>query len=511
MLKSRPNILVIQADQLAAQSLSLYGGKAKTPNLDNFSVGSTVFENFYCNFPLCGPSRASMLTGRLASRVGCFDNASELAASEPTFAHYLRRSGYRTCLSGKMHFIGPDQMHGFEKRLTAEIYPADFAWLPDWETGQLGWEPIRNAIENAGVCSWNMQIAFDEEATQKAIHQLYEYARKPEEAFFLFVSLSHPHHPFLTQPKYWEMYQEIDIPEPTTGRLDETQLDPHSLRCRKMIGLDKEDVPAKHARLARHGYYGSISYFDAKLGQILEALEIAGLAENTAIFVTADHGEMLGERGLWSKDCFFEWAMRVPLVVSMPGLKDTKRISQNASLIDLLPTFAEIAGERLEITGGDLEGQSLLSIIQGETEDWPDEVLAEYNADATREPLIMIRHGALKYIGADNDPEQLFNLQDDPQELNNLAALEKYSSELSQFRKRAAKLWDRQQLARRILVSQRSRFVVREAQKLGLQEAWDYIPKPDYNDTYVRSSNSHELIDRKVRIPAKGYTLPQNE
>ena len=123
----------------------------------------------------------------------------------------------------------------------------------------------------------------------------------------------------------------------------------------------------------------------------------------------------------------------------------------------------------------------------------------------------MIRHGALKYIGADNDPEQLFNLQDDPQELNNLAALEKYSSELSQFRKRAAKLWDRQQLARRILVSQRSRFVVREAQKLGLQEAWDYIPKPDYNDTYVRSSNSHELIDRKVRIPAKGYTLPQNE
>ena len=173
MFKNRRNILVIQADQLAAQSLPLYGGKAKTPNLDNFSVGSTVFENFYCNFPLCGPFRASMLTGRLASRVGCFDNASELAASEPTFAHYLRRSGYRTCLSGKMHFIGPDQMHGFEKRLTAEIYPADFAWLPDWETGQLGWEPIRNAIENAGVCSWNMQIAFDEEATQKAIHQLY--------------------------------------------------------------------------------------------------------------------------------------------------------------------------------------------------------------------------------------------------------------------------------------------------------------------------------------------------
>lgn len=506
----KTNILVIQADQLAASALSIFGGIAKTPNLDRLAAGGTAFENFYCNYPLCGPSRGSMLTGRLASRVGVFDNAAELATSEPTMAHFLRKAGYRTCLSGKMHFIGPDQLHGFEDRLTAEIYPADFAWLPDWETGKKGFEPMRNTIENGGVCAWNMQIAFDEEATHKAVGKLYDYARRPQDPFFMFVSLSHPHHPFLIQPKYWEMYTDAEIPAPKIGSIPAGELDPHSRRCREMIGLLDSQVSDELAHLARRGYYGAISYFDAKLGQILGALEAAGLDGNTAVFVTADHGEMLGERGLWAKDCFFEWASRVPLVMKLPGRGQRPRVRQPTSLVDLLPTFVDLAGAAPELREFDLAGQSLLGVALGEPEDENAEVHAEYSADATRETIAMIRTGDLKYITSTTDPDMLFDLARDPDELVNVAQDEAYREVVRRLRARSREIWDFEALDGMIRASQAKRRLVGAALRHGKKPDWDFMPAPDYSDIYVRTANSHEVIDRKVRIAARGYTLPRN-
>src|SRR5437762_10188013 len=120
------------ADQLAARALPAYGNAiAKTPHLDALAEDGVVFENAYCNTPLCAPSRASLLTGRLPSAIGVYDNGAELSASIPTLAHYLRARGYFTCLAGKMHFIGPDQLHGFEERLTTDVYTAGFDWIPD--------------------------------------------------------------------------------------------------------------------------------------------------------------------------------------------------------------------------------------------------------------------------------------------------------------------------------------------------------------------------------------------
>src|ERR671918_573502 len=125
----QPNILVIMADQLAAPALPCYGPPVvKAPHMVRLAEAGVLFENAYCNSPLCAPSRASMMTGRLPSRIGAYDNASEFAASVATIAHGLRAHRYWTCLSGKMHFVGPDQLHGFEERLTPDIYPADFAW-----------------------------------------------------------------------------------------------------------------------------------------------------------------------------------------------------------------------------------------------------------------------------------------------------------------------------------------------------------------------------------------------
>ena len=145
----KPNILFIQVDQLTALALKAYGNTfCKAPNLDRLAERGVVFESAYCNFPLCAPSRFSMASGQLCSRIGAFDNAAEFPASIPTYAHYLRRLGYRTALSGKMHFIGPDQHHGFERRLTPDLYPADFSWVPNW--GDEG-ERDRALVEMNGV------------------------------------------------------------------------------------------------------------------------------------------------------------------------------------------------------------------------------------------------------------------------------------------------------------------------------------------------------------------------
>jgi len=506
-VQKRPHILILQADQMAAPALGLYGGVARTPHLEALARDGTVFENAYCNYPLCAPSRFSMLTGQLAMSIGAFDNAAELPAGLPTFAHYLRRAGYRTCLSGKMHFIGPDQLHGFEERLTTEIYPADFAWLPDWSSGEQAFAPIRNTIERGGVAAWNMQLAYDEDATFQAVRQIYDFARNPADPFCLVVSLTHPHHPFLVPPDYWERYDHAAIPEPRVGRLPDGELDPHSRRARRVLGLAETDVTAEQARNARHAYYGAISYVDDKMGAVLSALEAAGLAEDTAVFVVADHGEMLGERGLWAKDCFFEWAMRIPLLAKLPGLTGGKRITANTSLLDLMPTLLDLAGIGSAELSEPTAGQSLLSLLE-DRGDWPDRVLAEYSAEAAEAPMVMIRQGSYKYLHGETDPPLLFDLENDPEELRNLAEDPAEAARCQDFARQLAEGWDLRAADAEIRRSQKRRALVGDALARGRREAWDYQPQPDHGRLYVREASGAELADRRVRVAAKGYELP---
>ena len=159
-MSDKPNILLVMADQLAAQALQLYGNQVcKTPNLDRLAGEGAVFTNNYSNNPLCVPSRASMLTGQLSPDIDVYDNANEIASSLPTMAHFMRASGYQTFLCGKMHFIGPDQLHGFEERLTTDVYPADFQWIADWSAGP-AFVPsgtALNGVVEAGPCVRTMQ------------------------------------------------------------------------------------------------------------------------------------------------------------------------------------------------------------------------------------------------------------------------------------------------------------------------------------------------------------------
>ena len=250
MPDSRPNILVIQADQLATHAIGTYGSRiASTPQLDALAANGIVFDNAYCNFPLCAPSRFSMMSGQLASSIDAFDNGAEFYASIPTFAHYLRHLDYQTCLVGKMHFVGPDQLHGFEERLTTDIYPGDFGWTGDWTEARTNFGNDVITFTDAGVVERNMQIEYDDEVCHRTRRKLYDLARAVDQRpFLLFASFTHPHDPYQCRAEHWERYRHEDIELPRVYP-DQADMDPHSRRLIEAYGLTGKPPGEEQVRI----------------------------------------------------------------------------------------------------------------------------------------------------------------------------------------------------------------------------------------------------------------------
>src|SRR5215207_1248141 len=338
-----PNLLLIMADQLGAACLPTHGhGLVHAPELTALADRATVFERAYCPSPLCAPSRASLLTGRLPSGTGVFDNAADMRTSLPTVTHHLRDRGYYTGLAGKMHFVGPDQLHGFEERLTTDIYPADLDWTPDWRLPpheRLPWYHTMESVLRPGMCVASMQKDYDDEVAFQAVRKLSDLARAgPDRPFFLVASFTHPHDPWEVAPRHWDRYDDASIDLPAVRRPPRDEADPHSRRLRDMCGIDDVDLTDEQIRSARHAYYAAISYLDDRIGEVLGALRDTGLDDDTVVVFTADHGEMLGERGLWYKMSFFEQSVRVPLVVRVPG-RPPGRVREPVSQLDIVPTL----------------------------------------------------------------------------------------------------------------------------------------------------------------------------
>ena len=495
MPEKAPNILFIQADQMAAPALPAYGHPVvKAPHISKLAEGGVVFESAYCNSPLCAPSRFSMLSGLLPSAIEAYDNAAEFPAAVPTFAHALRTRGYRTVLSGKMHFVGPDQLHGFEERLTTDIYPADFGWTPDWEQPEANQDYFHTmlSVVQAGTCQRSLQIDFDNEAAFQAERALYDLARAAAaRPFFLLASFTHPHDPYTITPDYWDRYQDSEIDLPAVPAIPFAEQDPHSQRLYRCIGRDRYDLTEARVRNARHAYYGAISYIDDKVGALLAALEASGQADNTIVIFTADHGDMLGERGLWYKMTFFEWAARVPLIIHAPGRFQSRRVAAKASLADLYPTLVDLAGGLMggvsPETAEPLEGRSLLPLLEGGALAGPDRVLGEYLGEAAAGPLVMVREGRHKYVVGEGAPARLFDLEADPRELDNLAGRPEQAALEQGFADLVAERWDFAALKRRVIVNQRRRRLAFQALSRGRHNAWDFEPRRDAAKLYARN------------------------
>ena len=485
-----PNILLVMADQLAPHHTGTYGHSlVKTPRMDELAERGMRFDASYCHSPLCAPARFSFLSGQSISAIGAWDNASEFPASVPTLAHYLRLAGYRTSLSGKMHFVGPDQLHGFEERLTTDIYPADFAWTPNWDKSDERidkWYHGMDTLQEAGQAAITYQLEYDEEVGFAAKRRLFDFARDADKRpFFMCASFIHPHDPYVARPEWWDLYNHDDIDMPDEGNLG--ALDPHAKRIRHAIQADSVGYTEEQVRNSRHGYYANTSYFDNWIGQLVDTLEETHQLDNTVIMVTSDHGDMLGDRGNWFKMSFYERSARVPLILAGPGVANGVATNANSHL-DLLPTLLDIAtdgGTRPDL-GTDLGGRSLWELATGGADE-ADEAFGEYTGEMLSHPMFMIRRGRFKYIHCDSDPALLYDLEADPLERQNLAQDPAYSEPSAGFAEEVKQRWDSDNIREQVLASQRARRTLHAAMNTGPLTSWDYFPKRDAANEYVRN------------------------
>ena len=502
-MMTNPNILFIMADQLAAQFLSAYGHKTtKTPNLDRLAKSGVVFENAYSSSPLCAPARATIMNGLLPSRTGVYDNAAEFPSSIPTWAHYLRLQGYQTCLSGKMHFVGPDQLHGLQERLTTDIYPADFGWTPNWLLKKERidwWYHNMTSVLQPGIAEITNQLEFDDEVAFLAVRKIYDYARfTPDKPFCLMASFTHPHDPYAARSKYWNLYRDEDMDLPKVPHMERDQLEAHSQRLYDMSAMQDYTVTEADIRAARHGYYANISYIDDLVGQLLDALEATGKLDNTVIVFTSDHGDFLGERGLWYKMSYLEPAAHIPLIISAPRHFNPRRVKEPVTLADLLPTFVDIATNGKAELSRAVDGRSLYPLLTGTSENPEATAWGEYLAEGTVAPMYMLRRGPWKYIHCPTDPDQLFNLVDDPNELKNLASSHPLAKK---FHAEVVAKFDIPKINAEVLESQRARHMMFEALKSGGHFPWDFQPLRDASEQYTRNHVSVTDRDLQSRFP----------
>lgn len=485
--KRRPNVLLIMADQLSAPFLSLHGGPAITPNIDRLAGRGTVFSSAYSNSPLCAPARFAMMSGQLNSKIGAYDNASEFPSSIPTYAHHLRSAGYQTTLVGKMHFVGPDQLHGFEERLTTDIYPADFGWTPNWADpdGRFDWWfHNMDSVINAGVADVSNQLDYDDDVGYQAVRKLRDLARTPDDRpWMMTASFTHPHDPYVARQEFWDLYDHDDIPLPVVGLPSDDDLDPHSRRLRHVITADTTDVTDEQVRNARHAYLANISYVDDHVGQMLAVLDLHDMADDTIVIFTSDHGDMLGERGLWYKMSYFEHSARIPMIVSIPGQRSGAVNSTHVSLLDIAPTLLDIAGVEAPSI---LDGSSMLPLLDAESD--PERtVVGEYLGEGAVAPIFMIRRGSRKFIWSEPDGAQLFDLATDPSELNNLVGQVEFMDEVADFTMEVLDRWDPAALNAAVRANQEARATVDRALRQGRFEAWDFQPSTDAKNQYMRN------------------------
>ena len=419
-MTSPPNILLIMSDQHSPRLLGCTGNEVvRTPALDRLAARGVCFANNHCANPLCVPSRMTFLTSRHSSDIRVWTNRCRLQSDIPTFVHHLVNAGYETVLCGRMHFNGPDQRHGFERRIIGDISP-QLGHIPTYTAGQTA-----AGVKVAGP-GRTAYTRYDEDVTQVACQFLESLDKNPgNQPFFMTVGYVLPHCPFIAPKRLFDEYLEkIDVPQLPQRYHD--SLHPFMKSWREHRGVD--ELTEEHIRIARAAYYGLVTFMDELIGKLLSTLADTRFADNTLILYTSDHGEMAGEHRMWWKSSFYQDSVGVPLIFSLPGqFAEGRTITDVTSLLDIGPTLADLAGA--EPMFG-IRGRSLRGFLAGDGKvpDWHNTAFAELGGLQNDPPARMIRRGnwKLNYFHGYDRP-QLFNLETDPGEWNDLADDPDYS------------------------------------------------------------------------------------
>jgi choline-sulfatase len=437
-----PNIVVIMSDEHNPHVTGCYGNTiARTPHMDSLAEKGITFENHYCNSPLCSPSRSSITSGKYVSRVGMWNNGCELPSADiASIPRVMNAAGYESFLCGKQHY-DYSRRYGFTEvggNFNNTFKDGRGGRRPATATEQKGDISERFAEFHAGDRSSTMR--HDQRVTSGALEFLNKRTGN-EKPFFLFVGYLAPHFPIVAPKEYHEHFKgKIDLPQIPTGFLDRLPLNYKLLRA----GFKEIGVPDDTVRLGRELYYGLTEWIDNEIGKVLAALYAKPkVANNTIIIYTSDHGENMGEHGMWWKNCMFDQAAKVPLIVSWPKrFAGGQRRGKVSAHLDLVKTIADLGGGK---TPDDWNGDSMLPVMDDGKATWKDQAVSEYYAHNIASGFVMLRQDNWKYtyhttIDKDHPAErQLFDLTTDPGEFTNLASKPEHAQRITQMHSDLAK------------------------------------------------------------------------
>ena len=441
MMQKSPNILFLMADEHRHDVAGFAGDRVvRTPTLDWLAQTGTVFGNAYTPAPICIPARQSLMSGQLPRTTGCLQYGQDLTPGHDTFARTLARHGYATVACGKLHHFGTDQMQGWTRRIGSDTTlgpgsldnPApEFAErVPS--LARLKWNDAKE-VRRAGIGRGPL-VDQDEYTLTGALTFIEEFftdpyydRATPDRPLLLKVSLNQPHYPYLADRERFIHYFNRVPPylnEPVSEHpfLAERQVRP---------GIDATEIDIRRATAA---YYAMIENADAMFGRVIKALEHQGQdLDDWVVVYASDHGEMLGQHGIWEKQKFYEASVRVPLIIRWPQRFGGSRIDENVNLCDLYATLCELAGPPAP---DGLDSRSLVPLMSGERAGWSDESVSHFGVTN-----LMIKQGSLKYqYYGEALPEVLFDLEADPSEQRDFIAAPGYRGLVERFRTRRAAL-----------------------------------------------------------------------
>ncbi|WHZ11527.1 MAG: Sulfatase [Burkholderiaceae bacterium] len=435
------NLLVIMSDEHSPKALGCYGhGVVRTPNLDALAARGTRFSAAYCTSPVCIPARASFAVGKYIHQIGYWDNADAYDGAVPSWHHKLRDRDHEVVSIGKLHFHKPEEDHGFSQEIIPMHVIEGKGDLMGLVRSDL---PVRKGAYKMARFAGpgeSQYTFYDREIAARAQIWLREAAqRQSDRPWVLFVSFVCPHFPLTAPPEHYYRYYNQDLPLPKLYEPAERPNHPYLVDYRRSFNYD-DYFDRETVKKAMAGYYGLCTFLDENVGKVLHALEDAGLADDTRVMYTADHGDNLGTRGLWGKSTMFEETAGVPLIIAGGDIPRGAMIETPVSHVDVYPFILDAVGEQDSTLRDGFPGTSLFDLANGKVPD--RNVLVEYHGMGSTTGAFMIRHGRYKYIHYIGYPAQLFDLRVDPEELTDLAQLPEYQAVLEECRMRLRAICD---------------------------------------------------------------------
>lgn len=416
------NLLIIMSDEHTRRMSGCYGHQiVQTPNIDRLALAGVRFDNAYCNHPICVPSRANFLTGRYTHETGNWDNAHPYIGTEAaSWGHRLTESGHHVTSIGKLHYRYDHDPNGITESLVSMNVmngEGDYFGSMRWNLRPSTAVPLNISNSGPGETEY---IRYDTAVSNETVKWLRTKAANHNKPWALFCSFVTPHFPFVVPEEFFNLYPPESVELPIKWHQKDWTHHPYWDQVRPIRSGRADNFSEEDVRRTIAAYYGLITFMDRQIGSVLDTLQDTGLAANTRIIYTSDHGEIGGSYGLWGKSCMYEDSVGVPLIVAGPDIPAGQYRRTNTSFVDLFPSILESVGVALLKEDADLPGQSIWPIAKGE-EILDRIIFSEYHASMSPTGNFMVRDDRYKliYYGPEYPPE-LFDLQEDPTELDDL-------------------------------------------------------------------------------------------